>query len=191
MVAFFSMAVNSMEYFIQSTDPIARSMDAASRMFEILDTEASVKESDTPVSMSQLRGDIKVDNISFEYEVGRPVIKNVSFEVKAGQMIGLVGKTGADVYKRQDLFDPATDVHIHTNYTANTPYNKRFNKRELQREMGLPERNDIPLIGMVTRLTPQKGVNLLEPVSYTHLDVYKRQQLYCTQCNKSFKVVIT
>ncbi len=95
MVAFFSMAVNSMEYFIQSTDPIARSMDAASRMFEILDTEASVKESDTPVSMSQLRGDIKVDNISFEYEVGRPVIKNVSFEVKAGQMIGLVGKTGA------------------------------------------------------------------------------------------------
>lgn len=63
-----------------------------------------------------------------------------------------------------DLFDPATDVHIHTNYTANTPDNKRFNKRELQREMGLPERNDIPMIGMVTRLTPQKGVDLLEQV---------------------------
>lgn len=62
------------------------------------------------------------------------------------------------------LFNPATDVHIHTNYTANTPDNKRFNKRELQREMGLPERNDIPLIGMVTRLTPQKGVDLLEQV---------------------------
>ncbi len=82
-----------------------------------------------------------------------PILKERQYKIS-----GIVN--GIDM----DLFNPATDKNIHTNYTAKTPSNKRFNKRDLQRELGLPERKDIPLIGMVTRLTPQKGVDLLEQV---------------------------
>ena len=95
LIAYADMALNSIEFFMSSANEVARSMDSASRMFEILDTEPSVRESNHPVRMDRMKGDICVNNISFEYEVGRPVIKNVSFHVGAGQMIGLVGRTGA------------------------------------------------------------------------------------------------
>ena len=95
LLAYSDMTVNCFEYFINAANPVARAMDAASRMYEILDTEPSVIERENPVRMGRMKGDIAVRNISFEYEVGRPVIKGVSFEVKAGQMIGLVGRTGA------------------------------------------------------------------------------------------------
>ena len=95
LVAYADMTLNCIQYFLNSANPAARAMDSASRMFEILDTEPSVREKENPVRMPEIKGNISARNISFEYEVGRPVIKNVSFDVEAGQMIGLVGKTGA------------------------------------------------------------------------------------------------
>ena len=95
LIAYSDMALNCIEFFMSAADRSARCLDSASRMYEILDTEPSVRESDHPVRMERMNGDISVKNISFEYEVGRPVIKNVSFDVKGGEMIGLVGRTGA------------------------------------------------------------------------------------------------
>lgn len=73
----------------------ANCVDAASRMFEILDSEPTVKESENPVHKENLIGEIELRNVSFAYEPGHPIIKNVSFRVDAGQMFGIVGKTGA------------------------------------------------------------------------------------------------
>ena len=42
-----------------------------------------------------MRGEIELKNVSFEYEAGHPIIKNVSLKVEAGKMYGIVGKTGA------------------------------------------------------------------------------------------------
>lgn len=95
LIAYSDMALNCIEFFMSSANEAARCLDSASRMFEILDTEPAVRESGHPVRIDRMKGDISVKNISFEYEVGRPIIKNVSFDVKGGQMIGLVGRTGA------------------------------------------------------------------------------------------------
>ncbi len=73
----------------------ASCMDAASRMFEILDAKPTVKEAAKPVHRDHFKGDIELRNVSFEYEAGRPIIRNVSFKVQAGHMFGIVGKTGA------------------------------------------------------------------------------------------------
>ena len=58
-------------------------------------------------------------------------------------------------------WDPATDRRIFRNYTASSPAGKSANKKWLQLLMGLEEAPDIPLLGMVTRLTEQKGIDLL------------------------------
>lgn len=60
-----------------------------------------------------------------------------------------------------DAFNPETDSAIYNNYTYETIRFKPLNKKALQKEMGLEVNKDIPLIGMVTRLTSQKGIDLL------------------------------
>jgi ATP-binding cassette subfamily B protein len=95
LVSYTEMTSEPIHFFTWIGDRWARCMDAASRMFEITDALPTVKEDEQPVHIENMRGDIELKNISFEYEAGRPIIKNVSFKVKSGQMFGIVGKTGA------------------------------------------------------------------------------------------------
>ncbi len=63
-----------------------------------------------------------------------------------------------------EVFNPSTDPVIKTRYTANSLQNKRYNKIALQKEMALSTEENVPLIGMVTRLTKQKGLDLFYAV---------------------------
>lgn len=63
-----------------------------------------------------------------------------------------------------DLWNPATDRHIVSNFDADSVTAKRINnKRHLQSYTRLPIRDEVPLVGMVTRLTPQKGLYIAIP----------------------------
>ncbi len=58
----------------------------------------------------QLRGDISFDHVSFEYEKGHPVLNDVSFECKAGQVIALLGSTGSGKTSLVNLLPRFYDV---------------------------------------------------------------------------------
>jgi starch synthase len=64
-----------------------------------------------------------------------------------------------------DEFNPKTDKFIKQNYDINSIENKVINKTELQKELGLTVDENIPMIAMVTRLTHQKGIDLLVNIS--------------------------
>lgn len=70
------------------------SMNAAGRIFEIVDAKAGVEEKQNSVSLPAIRGDVSLKNVTFSYQVGTPVLHNVSVDVPAGQMLGIVGKSG-------------------------------------------------------------------------------------------------
>lgn len=95
LAAYTEMAYEPINFFTWIGDRWARCMDAASRMFEIMDALPTVKEAEDPVHIESMRGDIELRNVTFEYEAGRPVIKDISLKVEAGKMYGIVGKTGA------------------------------------------------------------------------------------------------
>jgi starch synthase len=58
-------------------------------------------------------------------------------------------------------WNPEQDSQIPANYSARDLSGKAVCKRELQRSLGLPEREDVPLIGLVSRLVKQKGIDVL------------------------------
>jgi len=74
---------------------INRATSSAHRVFEVMDTEPEIKKSDSPIKLSPLKGEIEFKNVSFAYDGIRKVLKDISFKVKPGEMIGLVGSSGA------------------------------------------------------------------------------------------------
>lgn len=62
-------------------------------------------------------------------------------------------------------FDPATDGRIAHNYSLEDLSGKARNKAVLQRDMGLPVDPDVPLIGLISRLADQKGLDLIKAAS--------------------------
>lgn len=61
-------------------------------------------------------------------------------------------------------YNPETDTSIWENYSADKPEKKAVNKKELQENMGLAVRDDVPLIGIVSRLVDHKGFDLIKEV---------------------------
>lgn len=63
----------------------------------------------------------------------------------------------------QDVWNPGTDTEIAANFTRDDTFNKAECKAALQRTFGLPERKDVPIIGMCGRLVKQKGFDIILP----------------------------
>ena len=73
----------------------SRCADSAQRVFEICDSDAEIKEKPDAVPLENMRGEVDIRELEFEYEPARPVIKKMDLHVDAGEMLGIVGKTGA------------------------------------------------------------------------------------------------
>jgi ATP-binding cassette subfamily B protein len=67
---------------------------AAERVFEVLDTQPEVDRSRERRSAAHVKGAVTFDHVYFSYEDGEPVLFDIALDVKPGEMIGLVGRTG-------------------------------------------------------------------------------------------------
>jgi ATP-binding cassette, subfamily B, multidrug efflux pump len=70
-------------------------MTASDRIFKLMDTEEHIPETKNPQAPDQTRGVISFKNVSFGYGDDLPVIRNLSFDVAAGERVAFVGATGA------------------------------------------------------------------------------------------------
>ena len=99
---------------------------------------------------------------SYANEIQTPEYGQRLDEVLRNRSYALRGITNGIDY---DEFNPKTDKFIKRNYDINSIENKVINKTELQKELGLTVDKDIPMMAMVTRLTHQKGMDLLVNIS--------------------------
>ena len=88
---FWQPIANLGDFYNQLISNIA----AAERVFEVMDTPPEIRDEDGVGEMPDIKGEVTFDNVSFAYEDGVPVLKDVSFDIKPGEMIALVGPTGA------------------------------------------------------------------------------------------------
>jgi len=75
-------------------EDIQNSLAGAERIFEILDTQPSVEDNPKAYKLTDPRGDLEFENVSFKYNENSAVLKDLSFTAKRGQIIALVGQTG-------------------------------------------------------------------------------------------------
>ncbi|WP_313891924.1 ABC transporter ATP-binding protein [Psychrobacillus sp.] len=67
----------------------------AERVFEIMDETVDLKDEKNAITIESFKGDVEFSNVNFSYEAGKPILKNISFQAKAGEKIALVGPTGS------------------------------------------------------------------------------------------------
>jgi ATP-binding cassette subfamily B protein/subfamily B ATP-binding cassette protein MsbA len=68
---------------------------SARRVREVLDAERVVADKSGAVKLTSMRGQVKIENVTFGYEPNRPVLRNLSLTVEPGETVALVGTTGA------------------------------------------------------------------------------------------------
>lgn len=114
-IAWFSIMLQSAyrptKQLTQGWNEIMDSIPAAERFMEVLDLPDEMADTANAVEISQIKESIVFDDVSFSY--GRqPVLKNISLSVRAGEIVALVGRTGAGKTTLVDLllrfYDPVT-----------------------------------------------------------------------------------
>ena len=70
-------------------------LSGAERVYDLLDTEPEIVDKEDAEALPPLKGDVAFNHVHFRYEEHNPVLKDMDFEVKAGDTIALVGETGA------------------------------------------------------------------------------------------------
>ena len=87
-----------------------RGLASGERVLELIDTPSAVQDKPDAVAISQFRDRISVQQVSFEYEKGLPVLNDISFELVKGKTIALVGSSGGGKSTIADLiprfYDP-------------------------------------------------------------------------------------
>jgi ATP-binding cassette subfamily B protein len=74
---------------------LQRAMAAGERIFELLDVQPEVEDKDGARELTGIDGSIEFDNVTFGYDSDNPILHNVSFKVKPGEVVALVGPTGS------------------------------------------------------------------------------------------------
>ncbi len=94
MIGLMGLMFGPLQLLTRLNDWVARALAAAERIFEILDTKPHVEDSLHPSQLSKIQGAIEFNDVVFGYDKHKPVINHLSISIKAGEMIGFVGKSG-------------------------------------------------------------------------------------------------
>jgi ATP-binding cassette, subfamily B, bacterial len=98
-VLVFAAYMNSMYTPIRNlaklSSRVSRAAVTGRRIADVMDLEPHVKDAADAIEAANLKGSIAFANVSFAYDTGEPVLKNVSFSVAPGQHVALLGRSGS------------------------------------------------------------------------------------------------
>jgi len=94
-IAYTDLFFQPLRELAEKYNILQSAMAAAEKIFGVLDEKAEVVDPPVPEPMSDIRGDVDFRNVTFGYEPGQEVLHDISFSVRPGEMIALVGPTGS------------------------------------------------------------------------------------------------
>ncbi len=94
-ISYMNMIYSPMYSFVDMVSWFTDSLNAMSRLIEVMDAEPEVVEAENPKSLGDIRGHVEFRHVDFSYDKNRKIIDDVSFDIEAGHALGIVGHTGA------------------------------------------------------------------------------------------------
>ncbi|GAB4426385.1 MAG: ABC transporter ATP-binding protein [Anaerolineae bacterium] len=94
-MAYMKSAFKPMQDMAKYTGRMAKAAASGERVLDVLATTPAVRDAPQAVTAPAFRGEVRFENVSFAYDDGRPVLKNLNLTVQPGQRIALVGPSGA------------------------------------------------------------------------------------------------
>ncbi|MEG2017533.1 MAG: ABC transporter ATP-binding protein [Clostridium sp.] len=79
----------------QLSSAIQSAFAAVERVFEFLDEEEEIKDKESSIKLENPKGNVTFEHVKFGYNADKPLIKDLNAEIKSGQMVAIVGPTGA------------------------------------------------------------------------------------------------
>ena len=147
-VVYLQMLQQPIDFLSWVTNWWARCVDSAQRVFEIMDTEPDVTDIENPVILDNFRGEIELKELQFEYEPAHPIIKNLSLKINEGEMLGIVGKTGAGKTTISNLiarlYDPKEGVVKIDGYDV-----KELSSKQLRKNIGIVSQDIFLFMGTI------------------------------------------
>lgn len=92
--SYAGMIYSPLAVLIRVPRQLAAAAVSLSNVFGLLDAPIDIPDSQTPVIPETLRGEVEIDHVSFGYEDGDEVLRDVSLHIAPGEFIGLVGRSG-------------------------------------------------------------------------------------------------
>ena len=126
------------------------SINSAERLFEIMDAIPEIKEADDPVELKAPRGEIELDNVTFGYRIGRPVLKEINIKIREGEMLGIVGRSGAGKSTLVNLISRLYDVNEGSIKIDGTDV-KELSLRDLRRNVAMVSQDTYIFMGSVAK----------------------------------------
>lgn len=123
-------------------------ISGAERIFDILDTEPDIADADNVTELPEIKGEVVFDHVSFAYDEDTQVLKDVSFRIKPGETIALVGPTGAGKTTIVNLISRFYDIQEGT--IAIDGYNvKDISIDSLRKQMGIMTQDNFLFSGTI------------------------------------------
>ena len=94
-ISYMSMFYGPVQFFVSLNETFMRSLNAAERIFEMLDAEDEEDLGKGVIPQNPVKGSIEFKNVSFSYENGKKTLDNINFTINAGEVVGIVGTTGS------------------------------------------------------------------------------------------------
>ncbi len=120
----------------ETLDLYQRAMASTNRVFDLLDTPIEIDPGHIPLSVEEVRGELILENISFAYDNGFPVIENISLKIPAGKTIAIVGSTGSGKSTLVKLLLRLYEIHQGTITLDGMPLHQ-LNLKDLRKAIGL------------------------------------------------------
>lgn len=94
-LSFIGMLYGPLQIMTRMWDWVGRHLSAAERVFEVMDAQTEETDPEQEVRLPVVKGRVHFRNVTFGYDKNRPVLHNIELDVQPGEMIGLVGHSGA------------------------------------------------------------------------------------------------